>query len=124
METNRIGKIEFRLTKSLGRNPRDYVEIVFWYPNHYYGNEDQYKKDGEWYLPKEGPAAYRIHEGCFKNPESCYTLATIEIKEEPDIISVGLRPFELAAKDRADFEAIVRLAYEYTINLWKEQNDY
>ena len=121
----RIGNIAFRVSKTIGSHPRDYVDIVLWYPNPDYGQEDQYKKvDKEWYIPKEGAYHYRKHESCFKNPENCYTVATIDIKEEPNILSVGLRPFDLKPKDRADFEAIVRLAYEYTVNLWREQNNY
>ena len=122
----RIGNVEFRVSKTLGSHPRDYIDIVFWYPNSDYGQEYQYEKiDGEWYIPKGmGCNFYRIHESCFKNPESCYSVATIDIKEEPDVLSVGLRPFDLKPKDRADFEAIVRLAYEYTANLWREQNNY
>ena len=29
METKRLGNIEFRLTKSFGPNPYDYVDVVF-----------------------------------------------------------------------------------------------
>ena len=44
----RIGNVEFRVSKTLGLNPRDYIDIVFWYPNPDYGQEDQYEKiDGE-----------------------------------------------------------------------------
>ena len=122
----RIGSVEFRVSKTLDSHPRDYIDIVFWYPNPDYGQEDQYEKiNGEWYTPKGmGCNFYRKHESCFKNRESCYSVATIDIKEEPDVLSVGLRPFDLKPKDRADFEAIVRLAYEYTVNLWREQNNY
>lgn len=121
----RIGNVEFRLSKTLGLHPRDYIDIILWYPNPDYGQEDQYEKvDKEWYIPKSGNNHCRKHESCFKNPESCYTVATIDIKEEPNILSVGLRPFDLKPKDRADFEAIVRLAYEYTVDLWRKQNNY
>lgn len=125
IQPTRIGNVEFRVSKTIGSHPRDYIDIILWYPNPDYGREDQYEKvDNEWYIPKGEYYHYRKHESCFKNPESCYTVATIDIREEPDVVSCGLRPFDLKPKDRADFEAIVRLAYEYTIDLWRKQNDY
>ena len=124
METKRLGNIEFRLTKSFGPNPYDYVDVVFWYPNPHYGREADYLKKGEWYVPKDDPSCYSIHQSCFKHPESCYSLASIDIEEEPCIRCVELRPFELKPKDDADFRALVRMAYDYAISLWREQQRY
>ena len=119
----RIGNIEFRLTQTIGEPPRDYVEIVKWYPNKYYKRENEFEKEGEWYIHRDSFGyRYRMHENCFTNPESCYTIATLDIKEEPDVISVGLRPFDLEPDEEADYKEVVKQAYQYTYNLWKRQN--
>ena len=120
----RLGNVEFRMAKSLGRNPHDYVDIVLWYPNAYYGREGEFEWSGEWATPKDRPNSYRVHESCFKNPESCYTVATIDIREEPDVHSVGLRAFELGPKDYADFLAIVKQAYRYAHQTWSDAQNY
>ena len=52
------------------------------------------------------------------------SLASIDIEEEPYVRCVGLRPFELKPKDDADFRALVRMAYDYAISLWREQQHY
>jgi len=124
IEPTRIGDIAFRLAKSFGRNPRDYVDIIKWYPNSYYGREDEFvKTDGGMYAPKDG-GGWRVDPSCFKNPESCFTLATIEIEEEPDVCSCGLRPFELSPKDDSDYRAIVKLAYQYAYQIWRSQQNF
>jgi len=119
----RIGNIEFRLAKSLAYPSEDYVDIICWYPNSYYGREKDFIKDGEFYIDREYPSI-RTHESCFKNKESCYTVATIDIEEEPDVCSVGLRAFNLSEEEYKNFLIIVKLAYQYAHELWSEQQDY
>lgn len=57
-------------------------------------------------------------EHVFDAKECCYTIATIDLKEEPNVCSVGLKPFELDEQDRKDFDNIIKDAYELALKLW------
>lgn len=92
----RIDNLEFRPSSYLGEAPEHSSwEIVMWEPNRYYGNEDQYEKDGDYYLdPKY--SFHRIHRSCFKNPEYCFTIASFNYDKNEDFYTVqfcGDRPF-------------------------------
>lgn len=108
----RIGNISAR---PMVDDERYSYEILYHYPNPYY------KREGE-YIPIEGEDYYqhpevsfaRIHKGCFKNPESCYVVAFITNHEdEPDVRSVGLRPWELSETDEQDFKEILKYVFSY-----------
>ena len=118
---NRIGNISFRLAETLGPNPKKYIDIVYWYPNPDYGQESSYIKEGEWYRPKYSDRKYKVHESCFKDPECCFTLATVDIEEEPGVLSVGFRPFNLSDETYKDYKQIVSQALNYAQNLYYEQ---
>jgi hypothetical protein len=56
-------------------------ELIKWYPNTYYGTEQQMidegwekvtNPNGTWSLSKDHK---HVHESCFKNPESSYLIA-------------------------------------------------
>jgi hypothetical protein len=102
----RINQIECRFSQ--GR-----YEIVKWQPNCYYGKQQEYIDNG-WIL---SGGMYRLNntgisEGCFVNPESCYTIATLNYQEGEgccEMTTVGARLLELSKSERADFFAV----YEY-----------
>lgn len=108
--------LEIRKTKSL----RDeyYTEIVKWYPNIYYGNKHHYREVEPGMYKKINGEPWEtycsVHESCFENPECCYTLATIDNRddEEPNIVSVGSRPFDLNEEERCIFYELVKGFYE------------
>jgi hypothetical protein len=108
----RIDNIECR--HSQGR-----YEIVKWYPNSYYGAEEKMIEegfervvfpDGKWALKKDWST---IHGGCFANPESCYTIATLKWHASEycnDLISVGSRLLDLSKEEQAAFFEVYRYA--------------
>jgi len=110
----RINQIECRFSQ--GR-----YEIVKWYPNSYYGKEQEYVDNG-WEV---GEDFYRlnntsIHKNCFKNPESCYTVATLHYDDGEgccDMQTVGPRVLQLSKPEREDFFAV----YEYAEDRIREE---
>ena len=85
-------------------------EIVCYYPNPYYGKDDEYPE----YQPDPNFRVYpdhphcKVHKDCFKHEESCYVVAYATCEEESDIISVGPRPWELNDEDKASFETVIK----------------
>ena len=106
----RIGNVEYRTVVSI--NGHKYVEIVRWVPNSLYGKEDEFEKSPFGSKTKNG-AVY--DDRCFKNSEVCYTIATIDYADEPDIKSVGMRAFDLDEQDEKDFKKLIRYAYQYVV---------
>ena len=110
----RINQIECRFSQ--GR-----YEIVKWQPNCYYGKEQEYRENG-WELTG---GFYRLNNtsisaGCFENPETCYTIATLHYDKGEgwcDMKTVGSRLLELSRPERADFFAV----YEYADDRIQEE---
>lgn len=104
----RIGNLEFRNK-----------EIVCWYPNPYYGNEDKYEKvdasneyilPGVYYINPEYPHQ-RIHQSCFEGPESCIIIA--EFKEDESawkLEFIGDRPLD-GSVNWMDFRTLVQVGF-------------
>lgn len=113
IKRRRVGNIEVRPTQ----NEKAPYEIIRWQKNNYYYEKDQYEPvdgDGQRYCKKNDPlGSCLIHESCFKNPESCYVIADVLPckDEEPDIKTIGRRPWDLSEADRADFDEIIRAIY-------------
>jgi hypothetical protein len=94
-------------------------DIIKWYTNKYYGSEEAMIADGwnrvdhdngDWALRKDWST---IYSSCFKNPETCYTIATLEYSTGEgccDLITVGSRVLDLKKKDRKAFFKVYRLA--------------
>jgi len=115
----RINQIECRFSQ--GR-----YEIVKWFTNPHYGAEERYLADG--YERVEGKngtwsmqtRCHSIHSSCFENPESCYTVATLDYRKDEgccDLKTVGSRLLELSKTERADFFAV----YEYAEDRIREE---
>lgn len=79
-EKYRIKNLEFRPCTYIGELPKHIsFEIVKYYPNDYYGTEDNYEKDGNYYY--DSSHIFRIHESCFKSKENCYTILIFRYSE-------------------------------------------
>ena len=101
------------------RNSQGRYEIVKWYPNKYYGAEESmiaegYERgtnpDGSWYLEKDW---FKVHQSCFVNEESCYTIATLKWDAGEycnELISVGPRLLDLSKEERDAFFEVYRYA--------------
>ena len=110
----RINQIECRFSQ--GR-----YEIVKWQPNCYHNKQQEYIDNG-WELTG---GFYRLNntsisEGCFVNPETCYTIATLHYDDDErccDMKTVGPRLLDLDKSERADFFAV----YEYAEDRIREE---
>jgi len=101
------------------RNSQGCYEIVKWYTNKYYGSEESmieegYERivydDGRWALQKD---CFTIHGSCFANPESCYTIATLQWDADEycnELVSVGSRLLDLSKEERDAFFEVYRYA--------------
>jgi hypothetical protein len=108
----RIENIECRFSQNQ-------YEFVRWYPNKYFGTKDKliaegYKlhniHDDNFILTKGN---HTIHDSCFLNPESCYTIATIVYDKKEyytEIKSVGNRLLGLTKKERNYFFEVYKYA--------------
>lgn len=114
----RIGNIEYRAVVSPW-NERKFIEIIRWVPNSLYGKEDEFEKSPFDSKTKNGVV---YDDSCFKNPEVCYTIATIDYADEPDIKSLGLRTFDLDEQDEKDFKKLIRYAYQYVVKEFNTGN--
>ena len=121
----RVENIECRFSQ--GR-----YEIIKWYPNTYYGAEERmieegYEKveygNGEWSMKKD---YHSVTSSCFKNPESCYTIATLEYHKSEswcDMTTVGTRLLELKKKDRKAFFKVYKLAEKAICYVNRDSDD-
>lgn len=114
----RIGNLEFRPSSYL--LPKDRWpehsgwDIVYWYPNGYYGKEDSYIKENEdWYLYPDSPHC-RVHKSCFKNPESCFVIASFNYDKEGyyELSFIGDRPLSINKEEREIFWELVEYGYK------------
>lgn len=96
-------------------------EIVKWYPNEYYNAEQKlieegYVKvefeNGNWSMKKD---YHSITSSCFKNPESCFTVATLHYDDGEgccDMRTIGTRLLDLDKQERDDFFDVYAMAEE------------
>ena len=106
----RIGNIEYRIAVSYSGHK--YIEIVHWVPNSLYGKEDEFEKSS---FDTQIKNEVCYDDACFKNREVCYTIATIDCADEPDIKSIGMRAFDLNEQDEKDFKKLIRYAYQFAV---------
>lgn len=117
----RINNLEFRKCSYIGSTPENAsYTIDYWYPNRYYGKESEYIKNGAFYKEKNQELSYfSIHESCFKNPESCYSLAHFiyDSKEENYYLEfIGDRPLDLNKEERDIFFELLKYGYDVLNN--------
>ena len=116
----RIDNIECRFSQ-------ERYEIVKWYTNKYYGSEESmieegYERvvydNGSWAMKKDWST---IHGSCFANPESCYTIASLEWNQDEfcnTLVTVGPRLLDLSKEERDEFFEV----YKYAEDRIKQEN--
>ena len=115
IESKRIGNLMFRKATYLGEEPEFPAwHIDFFYPNPYYGKENEYIKEGDYYIKDKSSSYYRIHKDCFKRKESCYSIASFRRDEEGfyELSFIGDRPLGFNEKDMKDFWELVKYGYK------------
>ena len=110
----RIGNLELRKASYLCKEPEvPAYNIDKWEPNIYYKKYNKYKKDGDYYTPKDTPYI-RIHKNCFKNPETCYSIASFEYNTKEGYYEfefVGDRPLKLNKEELDNFWRLVKIGF-------------
>tara|TARA_R110000822_G_scaffold10358_1_gene39254 strand:+ start:123 stop:503 length:381 start_codon:yes stop_codon:yes gene_type:complete len=121
----RLGDIECRLSQNR-------YEIVKWSPNKYYGSEQKMIDDG--YERIDYPngcfgfekTTHTIDGSCFKNPETCYTIASLKYSVGEgccDLITVGTRLLDLNKQDRKDFFKVYKIAEKNITKEYRKQHN-
>ena len=112
MINKRIGNLELRRASYL-LPKEEYPEhpsyhIDYWYPNCYYGKENEYIKDGDWYIYPDNSYC-RVHKDCFKNPQSCFAIASFDYDKEGfyELHFIGDRPLHITEEERKIFWELI-----------------
>lgn len=110
----RIGNLEVRKVTNWLKEDSKYIEFIKWHPNIYYGRESEYIWDDKREQYKDPKCNWwYIDKSCFKHPESCYVIAFLDtFEEEPDIQTVGSRPFKLDIDEYVIFRDLVNYTFE------------
>ena len=96
----RVGNLSISVATYLCEAPEHpSYHINMWYPNGYYGREDEYEyhEDGEYYTKKDDTFGYvRISKDCFSHPESSFAIASFNSDKEGyyELSYIGSRPIE------------------------------
>ena len=111
----RIGNMEFKRSSYL-IDPPDFPNwsIDCWYPNPLYGRENEYKKQGDFYIQESELYPIRHHKSCFKKKETCYTVASFvrDSIGNYELRYITDRPLNLSAEDFSDFLELVKYGYK------------
>ena len=108
----RLGDIECRFSQNR-------YEIVKWCKNKYYGAEQKMIDDGyeriEYHNGGFGfkKTSHTIDGSCFKNPETCFTIASLKYSVGEgccDLKTVGTRLLELNKHERKEFFKVYKIA--------------
>lgn len=113
----RIKNLEYRHLKD--RSP----EIILWYPNIYYGKEEEFimSEDGHWYTYPNSTYC-KVPKECFKSPENCITIAFFRKGSEDYYLEfVGDRPLDIEVNWQ-DFRTLIQVGYN-KLNNQKENEE-
>jgi len=113
----RINNIGAEKAAYFGKPPEDadlHVDIVKYHPNRYYGELENYIKDG-WkdcgtYIKCKCGS---IDKNCFDNPETNYVIASLKYNKKEDyteLTSVSDRLLYIENEDKENFWEVYRLA--------------
>jgi hypothetical protein len=115
----RLGNLELRKAVYICKEPKyPSYHIDKWEPNKYYKQEREYIKDGDYYRPKDS-YKYRIHKNCFKNPETCYSVASFHRDKEGfyELRFICDRPLNLSKEEREIFWKLVSIGNDILNNM-------
>lgn len=122
----RIGDLEFGPCTYICKPPENPSwEIKMWYPNYYYGKKSEYVYAGDgMYKDPNSAFCHKIHESCFKHPESCYTLGTFKWDTHEEFYEFqfcGDRPMSLSEENWEPFRKLLIYGNE-TLNGEEEED--
>lgn len=113
VKSKRIGNLIFRKTTYFGIEPEfPSWQIDFFYPNPYYGKENEYIKEGDFYIKDiYDPFSVRYHKDRFKHKENCYSIASFIRNNKSDFYELKFildRPLDLNEEELKNFWEIVK----------------
>ena len=108
----RIENLRIRKATYINEEPKHpSYHIEKWETNSYYGNEDKFIKEGEYYMhPDDAYKCIRIHKSCFKHPETCYAIASFNWDDHEEIYELHFisdRPLHLSKEEREIFWQLI-----------------
>ena len=117
----RINSIGAEQTAYLGKKPEgaEYdISIVKYHPNRYYGELENYLKDGwkdcgDFIKDKDYKGSVSIDKKCFEGKESSYVIAFLKYNKEEgvtELTSVGDRLLYIEEEDKKDFWEVYKIA--------------
>jgi hypothetical protein len=103
MAKNRINNIEIRKCST-----GNLWEIVMWYPNDYFGREEDYEWDYDHYKCKVTNKT--IDFSFFEYPENCFVISFLRKNKEGDFVldGVGSRILDLNEQELKDFMTVYK----------------
>lgn len=123
----RVGNLRFEKMTHLGEEPEHPSYCLSVYePNRYYKHEDDYiMVDEGYYVPKDNPTSHwRLHESCFKNPETSYVISEWVWNDHEHCYEyrwVGDRPKDYYEKNGGKiYKYMVRYGFEQLNPDWYE----
>lgn len=125
----RVNNLEFREASYLGYPPEHIGwDIILWEPNSYYGKESNFIRDGEYYRPNNEQYSFvKIHKDCFKNPETCFVIASWKWDSREDCYDFefcGDRPLRyLKDSDWTAFKELIDYGFKQLNPSWYETDD-
>lgn len=116
MESKRIGNLEIRQATYLLPTPLENpaYHIDYWYPNGYYGRENEFIKEGDWYVYPDNHHS-RVHKDCFKYPQSCMAIASFTYNKREGYYEfefVGDRPLQITLEEREIFWKLIEYGFK------------
>ena len=121
----RINSIGAEQTAYLGKKPEDAlynISIVKYHPNRYYGELENYLKDGweecvldgiDFIKQKNGRGSVSISKKCFEGKETNYVIAFLKYDAKQgttQLTSVGDRLLYIEEEDKKDFWEVYKIA--------------
>lgn len=116
MESKRIGNLEIRQATYLLPTPPENpaYHIDYWYPNGYYGRENEFIKEGDWYVYPDNHHS-RVHKDCFKYPQSCFAIASFTYNKREGYYEfefIGDRPLQITLEEREIFWKLIEYGFK------------
>lgn len=107
----RIANLEFKEAYYIGSKPdKPSYHINKWECNPYYGNEDKYIREKDYYKHPD-IEHFSIHKSCFKNPETSHAVGCFYYDKHEECYNfefVGDRPLYLTDEERVIFWRLIQ----------------
>lgn len=120
----KLDSFEFKQCDYIGDIPsKPDLEIVKRQENPYYNKQDLFIKDGNVYHPNGRNYSFiNIHESCFKDPTSIYTVARFHFNEKNDDWDLICYQHIIDFNDDEiiNFRDLVKMAFNYLSNFSEE----